>query len=53
MMNNLFTYFTSNKAPIHFPGVSFLLGAIFMLLGLAIAWYVLSKEKKLAAAKII
>lgn len=53
MMNNLFTYFTSDKAPIHFPGVSFLLGAIFMLLGLVIAWYVLSKEKKLAAAKII
>lgn len=53
MMNNLFTYFTSEKAPIHFPGVSFLLGAIFMLLGLVIAWYVLSKEKKLAAAKTI
>lgn len=45
MMNNLFTYFTSEKAPFHFPGVSFLLGAIFMLGSLMIAWLVLRKEK--------
>jgi MFS transporter, DHA1 family, tetracycline resistance protein len=45
MMNNLFTYFTSEKAPFHFPGVSFLLGAIFMLGSLVIAWLVLRKEK--------
>ena len=53
MMNNLFTYFTSDKAPFHFPGVSFLLAAAFMLMSLLIAWHVLNKEKKLAALKTI
>ena len=53
MMNNLFTYFTSDKAPFHFPGVSFLLAAVFMLMSLIIALHVLSKEKKLAAVKTI
>jgi MFS transporter, DHA1 family, tetracycline resistance protein len=48
IMNNLFKYFTTNSAPIYFPGVSFLLGAVFMLLSLVIAWYVLNKEKKAA-----
>ena len=42
MMNNLFNYFTTNKAPFYFPGISFLLGAVFMLLGALIAWKVLS-----------
>lgn len=46
MMNNLFKYFTSEKAPFHFPGVFFLLGAVFMFLSVIIAWYVLKKEKK-------
>lgn len=45
LMNNLFNYFTTNKAPFYFPGVSFLLGAVFMLLSVIIAWYVLTKEK--------
>ena len=53
MMNNLFTYFTSDKAPFHFPGVSFLLAAVFMLMSLIIALHVLSKEKKLVALKTI
>jgi DHA1 family tetracycline resistance protein-like MFS transporter len=48
MMNNVFKYFTSDQAPIHFPGIHFLLGAVFMLLSVWITWYVLSKEKKLA-----
>ena len=48
MMNNLFYFFTSKKAPIHFPGVSFLLGALFMLMSVIIAWYVFQKEKKVA-----
>jgi DHA1 family tetracycline resistance protein-like MFS transporter len=48
MMNNLFTYFTGPKAPFHFPGVSFLLGAVFMFLSLIIIWYVLNREKKTA-----
>lgn len=51
IMNNLFTYFTSTKAPFQFPGVSFLLGAIFMLGSLIIVWAVLSREKKIAIQK--
>ncbi len=50
MMNNLFTFFTSKKAPFHFPGVSFLLAAVFMICSLVIAWIVLEKEKRLQPA---
>jgi DHA1 family tetracycline resistance protein-like MFS transporter len=46
VMNGTFTYFTSNKAPFHFPGIHFLLGALCMLFAVIIAWQVLSKEKK-------
>jgi DHA1 family tetracycline resistance protein-like MFS transporter len=52
MMNNLFTFFTKDKAPFQFPGVSFLLGAVFMLLSVVIAWYVLNREKKLKMQKV-
>jgi MFS transporter, DHA1 family, tetracycline resistance protein len=52
IMNNLFKYFTTDKAPFHFPGVSFLLGAILMLLSVVITWYVLSKEKKTVVSGI-
>jgi DHA1 family tetracycline resistance protein-like MFS transporter len=38
IMTNLFAYFTSNNAPIYFPGVSFLVGAVFMLLSLLWAY---------------
>jgi MFS transporter, DHA1 family, tetracycline resistance protein len=51
IMNYLFKYFTTDKAPFHFPGVSFLLGAVFMLLSVVIAWYVLNKEKKAVLQK--
>lgn len=50
IMNNLFKFFTTDKAPVYFPGVSFLLGAVFMLLSILIAWNVLSGEKKLVKA---
>lgn len=46
IMNNLFTFFTSDKAPFHFPGISFLLGAVFMLGSLLIIFNVLNKEKR-------
>jgi MFS transporter, DHA1 family, tetracycline resistance protein len=46
IMNNLFSYFTRENAPVHFPGISFLLGAIFMFVSVIVAWYVLSKERK-------
>jgi DHA1 family tetracycline resistance protein-like MFS transporter len=49
LMNDLFTFFTSEKAPFQFPGVSFFLGAIFMLFSLIIVWYVLNRDKKLSA----
>ncbi|MBL0069153.1 MAG: TCR/Tet family MFS transporter [Chitinophagaceae bacterium] len=45
MMNNLFTYFTGDKAPFHFPGISFLLASLFMLLSLLIAYLVLKGNK--------
>ena len=45
ILNNLFKYFTTEKAPFYFPGVSFLLAAFFMLLSVMIAWKVLSREK--------
>jgi DHA1 family tetracycline resistance protein-like MFS transporter len=38
IMTNLFAYFTSNNAPIYFPGVSFLVGAVFMLFSLLWAY---------------
>jgi DHA1 family tetracycline resistance protein-like MFS transporter len=45
IMNYLFSYFTT-KSTIHFPGVSFLLGAIFMFSSVIIAWLVLKKDVK-------
>ena len=53
MMNNLFKYFTTAKAPVYFPGVSFLLAAFFMLLSVLIAGKVLSRERKIVPPKII
>jgi DHA1 family tetracycline resistance protein-like MFS transporter len=45
IMNNLFKYFTSDQAPFKFPGIPFLLGAIFMLISTILAWRVMSKER--------
>ncbi len=53
MMNNLFSFFTGNKAPVYFPGVSFLLAALFMLASIGIAWYAFNKEKKVVVQKTI
>ena len=53
MMNNLFTFFTSKKAPFHFPGIAFLLAALFMLCSLIIAWVFLKRETGPAAQKTI
>jgi DHA1 family tetracycline resistance protein-like MFS transporter len=44
VMTNLFAFFTKPNAPVHFPGVSFLLGSILMLLSSIIAYSVLKKE---------
>ena len=45
LMNNLFRYFTTNKAPFHFPGAPFLLGAVFMVSSTIVAWVTLRSEK--------
>jgi len=49
-MNNLFYFFTKPKAPVYFPGVSFLLGAVLMLASALLAYYTLRGEKTVAAA---
>lgn len=45
LMTNLFYFFTKETAPVHFPGVSFLLGALLMLVSAGIAYRALSNEK--------
>lgn len=45
IMNNLFQYFTTDKAPFYFPGISFILAGFFMLSSLFIAYKVFSKKK--------
>lgn len=49
IMTNLFYYFTKNSNPVHFPGVSFLLGGLLML-GSAVIAYITLKQEKVAAA---
>ncbi|WP_118952866.1 TCR/Tet family MFS transporter [Taibaiella helva] len=46
IMSGTFSYFTSSKAPFHFPGIHFLIGAVCMLLSVIIANRVLNREKK-------
>jgi DHA1 family tetracycline resistance protein-like MFS transporter len=50
IMSATFAYFTSSKAPFYFPGMHFLIGALFMLISVVIAYAVLNKEKKRAPA---
>lgn len=49
LMNNLFKFFTTEKAPVHFPGAAFLLGAIFMIGSALMAWLTLRSEKHVIA----
>ncbi|WP_276502424.1 TCR/Tet family MFS transporter [Terrimonas pollutisoli] len=51
IMNNIFKYFTTKNAPVHFPGAFFLLAAVFMLVSVLIAYSVLQKEKTEMTAK--
>ena len=48
IMTNLFYYFTKNSNPVHFPGVSFLLGALLMM-GSAVTAYITLKHEKVVA----
>lgn len=45
MMTGLFAFFTGPKAPFHFSGAAFLLGAIFMLISAVIAYRTLHIKK--------
>jgi DHA1 family tetracycline resistance protein-like MFS transporter len=45
IMNGVFAYFTSDKAPFHLPGMHFLIGALCMLMAVIIASRVLSRKK--------
>jgi DHA1 family tetracycline resistance protein-like MFS transporter len=38
LMTNVFAYFTTDAAPVHFAGAAFFLGAIFMLIALAVSY---------------
>lgn len=44
VMTSLFAYFTKPSNPIYFPGASFLLGAVFMIISAVFAYMVLNKE---------
>lgn len=46
IMNSTFTFFTTEKAPFHFPGIHFIIGAVCMLLSIIITHKVLSRERK-------
>lgn len=43
LMTNTFAYFTGSAAPIYFPGAPFVLGALFMLVALALSWRALHR----------
>ncbi len=47
LMTGLFSYFTSPKAPFHFSGIAFVVGAIFMLASVFIAYKNLNKKETL------
>ena len=47
IMNTTFSYFTSSRAPIYFPGIHFLMGAVCMFLSILLVHRVLSKERTL------
>lgn len=46
IMSGTFAFFTSARAPFHFPGIHFLIGGICMLLSIVIINKVLNREKK-------
>ncbi len=48
LMNNLFFYFTHDKAPIHLPGAPFLLAAVLMATSAIIAYRTLRTNKSTA-----
>ena len=51
LMTNLFYFFTKSGAPVYFPGVSFLVGAVLMLASALLAYFAFRREKVMAAAR--
>jgi DHA1 family tetracycline resistance protein-like MFS transporter len=51
MMTGLFAYFTKPKAPVHFSGAAFLLGAVLMFASAIIAYRSLHPRRKLTYGK--
>jgi DHA1 family tetracycline resistance protein-like MFS transporter len=45
LMTGLFSYFTGEKAPVYFPGVPFMMGAVLTLFSAVIAFLTLRKHK--------
>ena len=52
IMNGAFAYFTTDKAPFHFPGVHFLIGAVCVLLGLFLAYRAMTRDNNNPAIPI-
>ncbi len=46
LMNNLFFYFSRSSAPVHFPGAPFLLGALMLVVSVALAYRTLHVKKR-------
>ncbi|HEY0433330.1 MAG TPA: hypothetical protein VGC95_05630, partial [Chitinophagaceae bacterium] len=51
LMNNLFAWFTKPSAPVYFPGISFLLGALLILASIGVAYKTLQKGEHLGALR--
>ena len=45
LMTWIFYYFTTDSAPIYFPGSAFFLGGIFMFVSFLITYFLLREEK--------
>jgi DHA1 family tetracycline resistance protein-like MFS transporter len=43
LATTVFAYFTGDRAPAHFPGAAFLMGALFSALGAGLVWTVLRR----------
>jgi DHA1 family tetracycline resistance protein-like MFS transporter len=47
LMTNVFSYFTGNHAPFYFPGSAFLVGALFMIASVVIAYFAFRKNMQM------
>ncbi len=51
LMTNVFAYFTGSNAPFYFPGSAFLVGGVFMIASVVIAYVALHKNMRAEKAK--